>query len=120
MRKPSKKLIASAKEEKDNTLTTLELFLRTLSELYPKDPSAPGLVLSFLPSGMFYASVARYDETNGRHKQILLQNQEPTLKQTIEDLAMRWVQKTEATRKFQALIAPAIKRQTKARRRVKG
>lgn len=62
-------------EEANGVIASMQLLedaLRAASLLYPKDPSEPGIVLSWLTDkGEFYASIVRYEDTYGKSKQVL-------------------------------------------------
>lgn len=95
------------------TNSTLELFLRAVSQLYPMDKLSPGIVLSYLPhddepeeKGLFYVSVCRYDvagavnPTNPGVKQTLCSAKATSLDAAITSLALMWQGKVEAATKF--------------------
>lgn len=109
MKKPNRKLIKENKQPQDAVLT-LELLLKAVPALYPKDRSAPGLVLSFLPSGKFYGSVARYEGEMGTGKQILFTVQEDSLSALVTELATGLLSKTDPVEK----LARNIRRRVKA------
>lgn len=78
--------------------------LRGISELYPglypgQDP-APGLVLSFLPSGEFYASFARYQ---GGQKIVTNSARGKTLEEAVHSLVLAWKAGTRHARDLAAM-----------------
>lgn len=81
---------------------TLRLALQSVTELYPRDPSAPGMCLAWLPdTKLFYASLLRYDGAHGTGKQVLLSVQEETLEGSITELVSGWINRTPATTMLQ-------------------
>jgi hypothetical protein len=84
----------------------LELFLMALTQLYPLDKLAPGIVLSALPNGGFYAAVCRYDlqgvasPTNPGAKQTLVSVQAGTALDAITALAQEWQGRTQHAQDF--------------------
>ncbi len=77
---------------------TLSLALQSIAELYPRDPSGPGVCLAYLPrEGQYYASLLRYDGAMGQGKQVLLSVKEETLEAAITELVTGWVSRTQAT-----------------------
>jgi hypothetical protein len=49
----------------------LELFLRSIKEQYPNDPTAPGMVISAISPAYFYVSVVRYTQGGGHGKVVV-------------------------------------------------
>lgn len=82
---------------------SLTLLLRAIPELFPRDRTAPGLVLAFLPNGHFYGSVVRYTGEPGLHaaKIVIGDAQADTLEQMIDDLQHVLVDRTENMQKLQ-------------------
>jgi hypothetical protein len=55
------------KKARNQTSELLSVFLKALTEYYPHDAQAPGLVLAWIPTrGNFYASIARYPDRDKR------------------------------------------------------
>lgn len=72
-------------------LEVLDLFLKAVTELYPHDKSAPGLVLSYLQDKKeYYASFARYEGAMGQGKQVVTNHTAKTLEDAITGLAQKW------------------------------
>ena len=75
----------------------IELFLRALTELYPKDCTRPGLVMSCLGTD-FYASAVRYENNDNQLKQVLCAAHGATPKEAVEALIVEWHGKTQHAR----------------------
>lgn len=74
--------------------------LRGISELYPKQDPAPGMVLSFLPNGRFYASFARYE---GREKIVTHSETGATLDEAVRNLVAAWQAGTAHARRLASI-----------------
>lgn len=76
--------------------TLAETFLEALTAAYPEDPSAPGIVVSFLgnnrKSGKFgyYVSVVRYLKPFGNGRHVALKSMRPTLDAALTECAEQW------------------------------
>lgn len=88
---------------------SLALLLQALPELYPTDPSKPGVVLSYLGPDRYYASIARYEESHGRHKKILHHSTGATVEEAVQTLAGKLIAQTSSVQK----LAVRVRRQTK-------
>lgn len=49
----------------------IESIIKTLTEKFGKNPSAPLLLISYLGDGEYYASIAKYNASFGQNKEIL-------------------------------------------------
>lgn len=86
----------------------LELFLQSLSEQFSKDPTFPGITISYLPQvNKFYGSINRYNSQYGKDRVNLITTQADTLVEVFKNLAAFWKSKyiptTEATNKLREL-----------------
>lgn len=89
--------------------TLLETCLRALSELYPEDATAPGVVLSFLSdSKKFYASFARYTP---ERKIVLAAATAASIEVALQSLAKAWWAKSANAREL-AQQAKALTQKT--------
>lgn len=87
----------------------LDLFLQTLSTLYPHEKLAPGISLAFLPKEkLFYASVCRYDSKDS--KQVLVSAKEPTLIAAIYEVTMTWHSQNKSAVELIRRLSPRSKR----------
>jgi hypothetical protein len=74
-----------------NAMSTLDLFLKAVAELYRLDKSAPGLSLAWLADkGVYYASFCRYEGPLGEGKQVMSNAVHKTLDGAIAKLAQNW------------------------------
>jgi hypothetical protein len=70
----------------------LDLFVRSLQEHYPNDPSCPGIVFSYLPGlRMFYGSVVRYKSQYGANSYSLFNTKAETLQEVFAELQNMWL-----------------------------
>jgi hypothetical protein len=68
-----------------------ELFLQALTELYPLDKTAPGVVLAWVKDkGAYYASAVRYEGLMGDGKQVLASAFGKTVEDALNILAQNW------------------------------
>lgn len=101
-----------------NSLTTLELFLMSLSELYPKDALSPGLVLSWLPSAnRFYVSVCRYNSRLPEGKEMLSSCVGETADEAIRKLAEDWLGTHQSSMQFARSLSGKRRRKAPGRTR---
>ena len=105
-RKPQPQLL-------NGTDPLIGLFIRSLSEYYPNDPTRPSLVIGWLPGKQaYYVSIVRYTEMYGRirdiSKQTIAQVTDPDLCCALNTLLKQWQNKLspskEATEKFKNLL----------------
>lgn len=82
----------------------LPMVLKAIAELYPGDASAPGLVLSFLPSKLFYASICRYEQAMGQGKKVICSYQATTPEGAIAGCAEAWLNGTQNARRLRRAI----------------
>jgi hypothetical protein len=76
--------------KKQDIVTT---FLKALTEAYPTDAAAPGLVLAWVPrTQKFYASIARYPSRDSVHnqKEIVKTGWGDTPKEAIQNTMQAW------------------------------
>jgi hypothetical protein len=70
----------------------LDLFVRSLQEYYPNDPSCPGIVFSYLPGmRMFYGSVVRYKTMYGQNSYSVFNTKAETLQEVFNELQNMWL-----------------------------
>jgi hypothetical protein len=70
----------------------LDLFVRSLQEHYPNDPSCPGIVFSYLPGmRMFYGSVVRYKSQWEQNSYSLFNTKAETLQKVFDELQNMWL-----------------------------
>ena len=70
----------------------LDLFVRSLQEHYPNDPSCPGIVFSYLPGlRMFYGSVVRYKSQYGQNSYSVFNTKAETLQEVFNELQNMWL-----------------------------
>jgi hypothetical protein len=70
----------------------LDLFVRSLQEHYPNDPSCPGIVFSYLPGmRMFYGSVVRYKTMYGKDSYSVFSTKGETLQEVFDVLQNMWL-----------------------------
>lgn len=75
--------------------------LRTLSTFYSHDPSAPGMILSWLPSqGKFYGAVLRFSMAYGEGKRILHKAYGDSISEVVLELKRQAKEKMEASLKL--------------------
>lgn len=91
-----KKKINIAKKARVRKIPQLELFLRALAELYPRDKLTPGIHLAYLPAdSQFYASVKRYNSANPHDFETLLSVKESTPLTATQELILGWYNKNK-------------------------
>lgn len=81
--------------------TLLETCLRAISELYPEDSTAPGVVLSFLSDRkLFYASFARYPNGTESGSKIVLASatSASSIEAALSSLAKAWWARSTSAR----------------------
>jgi hypothetical protein len=81
----------------------LELLLKSITEHYPKDPSAPGLAIAALPGGKFYVAIRRFKGYGGTQPEVVDSTSADTLLEAmnkISDNWRSWLMKTTATEEF--------------------
>lgn len=89
----------------------LEIFLQALTELYPLDKCAPGIVCAWIKDkGKFYASIARYEDYNGQGKQILSHAYGDTPEEAIKALAGNWYNGVTQARLLRDMAKTGIRR----------
>ena len=70
----------------------LDLFVRSLQEHYPNDPSCPGITFSYLPGlRMFYGSVVRFKYSYGQGSYALFNAKAETLQEVFNELQNMWL-----------------------------
>lgn len=62
-----RRAVAHKTHKKQKPASTLEIFLRALTELYPKDALAPGLSVAYLPAGKHTMQEGMYYHGNECH-----------------------------------------------------
>lgn len=91
MKKPTKR----KRTKPTNTAGVLDTLLRVIQQMWPTDPSAPGVVLSRLSNGKFYGSIVRYSERYGGEKSVVFKTQQETLAEVARALAQRLVDRED-------------------------
>jgi len=77
-------------------LKLIAAFNQALTEAYGKDPSAPSLIMSYLPNKRWYCSVVRYRNAFGGQKQVVVNRQHAELPMALRELATAWLTYEEA------------------------
>lgn len=84
----------------------LETILKGIAELYPVDPSAPGVVQAWIRQRKeFYASIVRYNEVHGGGKQILAAAYADTPEAALALAIANWREGTHNARKLHRFAA---------------
>lgn len=90
--------IARVKKVRVAKPSRIEIFLQMLSELYPSDTLAPGLVIAWLPDkNIFYVSAVRYEGGGMGDKQRLFSTTAPSINAGVNQLIDIWIDKNKAT-----------------------
>jgi hypothetical protein len=89
---------------RDITLGTLDLFVRAVVAEYPGDPSRPGVTVSLLSGGEWYAAVLRYAEKYGGGKSVVCSARGETLAGCLRALGDSWLLTIRARDRFAAAI----------------
>jgi hypothetical protein len=72
-------------------LKNFETFLKALKEVYPSDPTSPGLVISILSDGQYYLSIRRYTEKFGGGQYVVMARKSPDLVEAYDLLLDSWL-----------------------------
>lgn len=118
---PKKRVVKPVAKKAASVTERLELLLRSLSALYPRDQVKPGLSVAYLPHSTaqfpapgFYVSIVRYDGPAPRSqddhqrlngKQVLYNACESTLEGAVDDLLEQWADVTRLTRQLLNAVA---------------
>jgi hypothetical protein len=70
-----------------NTETMIELVAKALTFKFDKDKTAPGVLVSQLKNGKYYASAVRYKSAFGRDKEVAFKASGETISEAINGLA---------------------------------
>lgn len=106
MKKPvkrgaAKKAPAKKVDERIQVAEAIDVMTRGMADLYPADPSAPGVVLAYLKGkAVHYASAVRYDQAGGLGKQVIANGEGKTLLEAIQKLLANWTEGTKAARRL--------------------
>lgn len=78
---------APAKRAQPEAKSVLPMLLKSLTELYPRDLTMPGVVLAYLPAEKcFYGSVVRYEKDMAQGKVVLFSTKKPTSEEVVIEL----------------------------------
>lgn len=107
-KKNVKKTARRQQKPKATVSELLAIFLQVITELYPVDKTAPGVVTAFIPTrkvfqeakrkaleaakktGVYYASLCRYEGELANGKQILASAYGDTLDESLHTLIHNW------------------------------
>lgn len=76
----------------------VERITRTLAALWPNDPIAPGLTISFLPSGDFYVSARRFPRKDPNAGVVVFRQRGTTLTEVLTVFAIQLDEAQERNR----------------------
>lgn len=82
----------------------LEKLVTAVVTAHPDDPSKPGVLLSLLASGEWYASVLRYKGRFGADKFVVCSAKAATMREVIGELARRWLGGSTAKQDLATLL----------------
>lgn len=94
-RKVEKKVVKRQPKE-INWSAKLQEFMKKLTEAYPRDSWAPGVMISFLPEGQWYGAVYQYPrdqqkpDCHGISRVKLQAVKAPTFDEMVENLIAPW------------------------------
>jgi hypothetical protein len=90
-KKPSVKRVKRAATSIVAPDVEFDLMLQSITELYPNDPTTPGLAISWLPqSRTFYASVHRFHAKHGDSPYVMFKAYGPTAFHCMRELLDKW------------------------------
>jgi hypothetical protein len=94
-KKPTRKYVRKSKAIALQTVFTpdvqLDLTLKSITELYPTDPTMPGMSLAWLPDKqLYYASIVRFRENYGGSRQVIYKAYGPSIFTCILQMLEAW------------------------------
>jgi hypothetical protein len=77
---------------KKSILLKMDIFVHSLQEQYPNDPSCPGITISYLPGlRMYYASIVRFSQIYGKGSYAIANTKADTIEETLAQLLDMWL-----------------------------
>jgi hypothetical protein len=80
---------------KPTGLESLDVLVKAVAQQYPNDPSKPGVTISLLQPGEYYASVVRYGEKYGKNKWTVRSAVGTSVEAAVETLFDVWSKRTD-------------------------
>lgn len=79
-KKQAKKKVGRPRKVRTPKADKFELFLKSIAERFPDDPTAPGIALAWLPNtSQFYVALRRFKYAGGQGSIVYLKAYEPKL-----------------------------------------
>lgn len=108
---PALKLVLGLKAAPNNTeegLVILAQLNRAITEFYRDDPTAPGVLTSWLTRGdeapCAYVSIHRYHATYGGSKEVVVKAKGASLEAALKTLAVAWIESVGSGSEMQKLV----------------